>query len=77
MLGDLGLSHFVRMCRSKDDPVALDTGGTRTYGTPVRLLFEMGADCMQVHLSCTDTPILMQRGVSFQHALLKSGPWDA
>lgn len=32
MLGDLGLSHFVRMCRSQDDPSARDTGGTRTYG---------------------------------------------
>lgn len=32
MLGDLGLSHFVRMCRNKDDPGALDTGGTITYG---------------------------------------------
>lgn len=32
MLGDLGLSHFVRMSRSNDDPEAIDTMGTRTYG---------------------------------------------
>lgn len=75
MLGDLGLSHFVRMSRSDDDPTAIDTMGTRTYGKRSSHIFIRGTNAFKGHRKFTGTLTFLKQGAYLPHERSISGPW--